>query len=405
METAAAPSARSIALLSCAAFASAASLRVCDPLLPRIAETFAATTGDAARVVSVFAVAYGVLQAFYGPLGDHFGKYRLVAVATLACTAVCIAAALAQTLSALVVFRALGGATAAAIIPLSIAWIGDTIPYDKRQATLARFISGQILGVIGGQFIGGLFADTLGWRWSFAALALIFLIVAGLLFAEHARNDAVRAGAGTSGTIVSRAPFLAQALGILRSRWAPVVLLTVFLEGIAVFGALAFIPSFLHLRFGISLTAAGAILAVFGLGGLAYTSFAARLVASIGEQGLALGGGIGLGVGFLALALANSWAWAIPACFAIGLGFYMLHNTLQTNATQMAPSARGTAVSFFASAYYLGQALGVAAASRIVDEHDTRTLFVIATASLPLVGGGFAYALRRVVRDNARSPS
>jgi YNFM family putative membrane transporter len=166
---------------------------------------------------------------------------------------------------------------------------------------------------------------------------------------------------------------------------------------------LAFIPSYLHARFDVSLTAAGAILAVFGLGGLAYTSFAARLVASIGEQGLALAGGLGLGLGFLALGLAGGWPWAVPACFVIGLGFYMLHNTLQTNATQMAPSARGTAVSFFASAYYMGQALGVAAAARIVDDHDTRTLFAVATLSLPLIGGGFAYALRRTVRDNARS--
>ena len=110
-----------------------------------------------------------------------------------------------------------------------------------------------------------------------------------------------------------------------------------------------------------------------------------------------------LGVGFVSLALASSWPWTIPACFAIGLGFYMLHNTLQTNATQMAPSARGTAVSFFASAYYMGQALGVAAAARILDDYDTRTLFVIATVSLPLIGGGFGYALQRAVRDNARS--
>ena len=48
------------------------------------------------------------------------------------------------------------------------------------------------------------------------------------------------------------------------------------------------------------------------------------------------------------------------AITAIGLGFYMLHNTLQTNATQMTPEARGTAVAIFSSALYLGQTLGVA---------------------------------------------
>ena len=43
----------------------------------------------------------------------------------------------------------------------------------------------------------------------------------------------------------------------------------------------------------------------------------------------------------------------------IGLGFYALHNTLQTNATQMTPQARGTAVAVFSSAIYLGQTAGV----------------------------------------------
>ena len=46
------------------------------------------------------------------------------------------------------------------------------------------------------------------------------------------------------------------------------------------------------------------------------------------------------------------------AITAIGLGFYMLHNTLQTNATQMVPEARGTAVAIFSSALYLGQTVG-----------------------------------------------
>ena len=53
--------------------------------------------------------------------------------------------------------------------------------------------------------------------------------------------------------------------------------------------------------------------------------------------------------------------WIAPfAIVAIGLGFYMLHNTLQTNATQMSPEARGTAVAMFSSALYLGQTAGVA---------------------------------------------
>ena len=52
---------------------------------------------------------------------------------------------------------------------------------------------------------------------------------------------------------------------------------------------------------------------------------------------------------------------------AIGLGFYTLHNTLQTNATQMTPQARGTAVAMFSSALYVGQTAGVRPGALVFD--------------------------------------
>ena len=55
-------------LIGLAAFASMASMRVCDPMLVTLSREFQVTTGDAAAVVAAFAVAYGVLQLVYGPL-------------------------------------------------------------------------------------------------------------------------------------------------------------------------------------------------------------------------------------------------------------------------------------------------------------------------------------------------
>ena len=68
----------------------------------------------------------------------------------------------------------------------------------------------------------------------------------------------------------------------------------------------------------------------------------------------------------LAVALAPVWWWSVPACAVMGLGFYMMHNTLQTNATQMAPERRGTAVAAFACCFFLGQSVGVGAAGLVV---------------------------------------
>jgi predicted MFS family arabinose efflux permease len=77
-----------------------------------------------------------------------------------------------------------------------------------------------------------------------------------------------------------------------------------------------------------------------------------------------------------------------------GLGFYQMHNTLQTRATQMAPQARGTAVSMFAACFFLGQASGVALGAAVVDHFGPLWLFALSAAVLPTLGWGFQSLLR-----------
>ena len=122
-----------VACLALAAFASGMSLRVNDALLPKLVEEFTISLGKASQVISVFAIAYGLAQLLFGPLGDRFGKYRVIAWAALACASTAMLCALAPGFAALRVARALAGATAAAVIPLSMAWIGDVVAYDQRQ--------------------------------------------------------------------------------------------------------------------------------------------------------------------------------------------------------------------------------------------------------------------------------
>ncbi len=383
---------RAITLLSFAAFASAASVRVCDPMLPDLAREFDTTPGSAANVVWAFLVVYGLTQAFYGPLGDRIGKYRLVAWTALGCTVGTLAGAFAGSLEWLVVTRALAGATAGGIIPLCLAWIGDAIPYERRQATLARFLIGQIFGVIGGQFIGGIFADTLGWRAAFVFLAAVYLVVGWLVLRESRLNASTFPVPQDAGV---RKGMLGPALDVLRDPWARTILTVVFIEGTLLFGGLALLPTYLHLRFGLSLTMAGALTAIFGIGGLAYILFAGFFVRRLGEVGLATIGGLWLGCAWLLLALGSSWHWAIPGAFLIGLGFYKLHNTLQTNATQMAPRTRGTAVSMFASALFLGQATGVFLAARAFEAWGGPALFLGIAVCIPVLALIFARLLKR----------
>ncbi|MGC1278854.1 MAG: MFS transporter, partial [Xanthobacteraceae bacterium] len=76
-------------------------------------------------------------------------------------------------------------------------------------------------------------------------------------------------------------------------------------------------------------------------------------------------------------------------------GFYMLHNTLQTNATQMTPQARGTAVAVFSSAIFIGQTVGVALGALIIDRAGAAPLFFGTAAALPVLAIWFARELAR----------
>ena len=393
--------ARAITLLSLAAFASAASVRLCDPMLPELARQFSADTTEAARVVSFFAIAYGLLQAFFGTLGDRIGKYRLIALCTLASTVGTLAAACTTSLDGLVAARFLTGMTAAGVIPLAMAWIGDTVAYEHRQATLARFLAGQIIGLVSGQFIGGLFTDTLGWRWSFIFLAIIFAGVGWHVLQESRHNPHAKQ---VHTSHLSGSGMLAQVGAVFATPWARIVLAIVFVEGMLVFGPMAFVPSFLHDRFAISLTTAAAMIAAFGAGGIVYIIFARRILQRIGEAGLAsIGGGL-LAVAWLVMAMEQNWQWTPLATFLAGLGYYMLHNTLQTNATQMTPAARGTAVSLFASAFFLGQSCGVFVAARVFNQSGSVALFAGAALLLPLLSSLFAILLARHHRQAASNP-
>jgi predicted MFS family arabinose efflux permease len=325
----------------------------------------------------------------YGPLADRYGKFHVASLAALGCALANAAAAFAPSLDWLIVFRAATGATAAAVIPLTMAWIGDAVPYERRQEALARLLGATVIGMITGQWAGGFLADTLGWRSVFVALAVLFA-VAGI-----AMRIAVRRMPAAAAVDTHVETYVARVQAVLHERWARTILMLAFIEGGFAYSAFAFVPAYLHQRFDLAMTWAGGVLALYGVGGFAYSRLARRMLHRWGEAGLARRGGVLLGATLATLALAPHWAFALPACLVGGFGFYMLHNTLQTHATQMAPRVRGTAVSLFACALFLGQSCGIVAAAWVVDHASANAVFAGTAAALPLLAVWFA---RRVAR-------
>ena len=91
---------------------------------------------------------------------------------------------------------------------------------------------------------------------------------------------------------------------------------------------------------------------------------ARRLIAGLGQHGLTAAGGSMMGLCALVVAFTPWWPLAVPASLLAGFGFFMFHNTMQANAAHMAPQARGTGVSLFAAALFLGQSVGAMARRR-----------------------------------------
>jgi YNFM family putative membrane transporter len=383
---------RAIVLLAVAAFAAQAMVRVTDSLLPQIAADFNTTVGTAAIIVTAYAFTHGSVQLIIGPVGDKFGKYRSITIACALCAVLVALCGLAQSLPVLAIVRLCSGLAAGWIVPLSLAYVGDVIPYERRQQVIGTYLSGQILGQLFGQAGGGVLGDLLGWRNVFFILAAVFAIASVALIFELLTNPLTRAPGRPDER--SRG-FVRDYAAVLRNPWARAIVVVAIIESSVAWGAFTYVGADLHLRFGLSFTLVGLVVGAFAIGGLIYSASVRVLVARLGQPGLAFGGGAVLAAAYLILAVQPVWWLAPIAVTAIGLGFYMLHNTLQTVATQMTPEARGTAVALFSSALYIGQAIGVAIGALIVDRLTAAPLFVAAAIGLFLLGWWFARALRQ----------
>jgi predicted MFS family arabinose efflux permease len=361
-------------------------LRITDPLLPEVAHAFAVSTSRASVIVTAFALAYGLAQIIYGPIGDRFGKYSVITLAVTLSAMVIAAAATAHSLAALAMFRLVAGTTTAAILPLALAYVGDAVPYHQRQPVLARILSGQLLGVICGQSLGGILIHFVSWRVVFVLLGGTFGVVASLLWVELRSPRVVQVRTPTP---LELRKLLVQYVVLIKAPKPRAVLVAISVEGAVFFGTLAYLGAFLRQDFGFDFVRVGLILGCFGIGGLGYSLCARWIVPLAKEHGMIRLGGVILAVSLIALARLPGYALP-PLMAALGFALYMFHNTLQTNATQMAVEARGAAVSLFYSCFFLSQAIGAAVLGVAIGQFGYGAVFASGGVVLLLLGLWFS---------------
>ena len=323
-----------------------------DPLLPMVATGFGTTVSAAAILVAAFMLPYGAGQIATGPLGDRFGKILVSGIALLLYGAVTASAIFAESLAQVGLIRAAGGLAAGAVIPLLMAHVGDTVPYEQRQAAIGRFLTGNVMATLLAGPISGVLGEHLGWRASFVAGGALAAGVGAVLLWRLRVAGTQRPARGALSAFAGYARLWRAPAG-RRLLWLAAA------DGALLFGgAFPFIASYLIEDFFLSPSEAGLVVAGFGIGAFAYTRMAGRLVTRFGERGLLLWGGGGLAVLLGAIALAPHWGVVLAAQVGCGLAFFMFHGVLQARATEALPEARGTAVSAFAMALFLGQTVG-----------------------------------------------
>jgi predicted MFS family arabinose efflux permease len=370
-----------IGLLALAGFASGSGMRVLDPLLPALAESLEVSVASSSAVIAAFMLPYGLGQIILGPLGDRFGKLRVVCIALLIYGSFVLACSGTESLTGLVVLRAASGLFAGAVIPLSLAYLGDEVPYQDRQATIGRFLTGMVMAQMLTGPASGFIGQHAGWRSSFLVLGVLALAV-GATLAWRLGPRLWRRVGQAGGQMPGLGAYFAL-LSRPAGRW---LLICAFFDGLCLFGgAFPFVGAFLIEAFGLAAGTAGLVVAGFGLGAFLYTRLARRLIRQFGEPRLVLGGGLGLALCLTGLAASPAWQVAAAMQFTAGLLFYMFHGVLQARATEAMPEARGTAVSAFALALFLGQTTGSLAFALMLAATGYRAGFAAAAAGVAVL--------------------
>jgi predicted MFS family arabinose efflux permease len=366
--------------------------RVVTPLLPTIAGDLDTTVTHAGWLVTAYVLPYGLFQLVYGPLSDRFGKVKVVAGAMIFFSLGTALCGLPPSLNAIIALRFLTGVAAAAVFPLTLAYVGDTVPYARRQATIAILATSSAAAAAFSTAAGGLIATLVSWRFVFPVFGIISGGVTVALLAL--RQDEIRLPLPEP-----RPRPRAQFAAALRAPLMLPLLVLVCLEGAIYNGAFTYLGGFLHERFALGALTIGFVLAGAGVAQLGAARLLSRLVRRFGERRLVLGGGLLMGAAYLIAVVIPSWPLFLLPILCAGAGFVICHSTLQTRATETFPASRGTAVALFAFSLFLGNGVGTA----VVGVFVATLGYVPALLGSGLLLCGFAFAAARLLFGRPRA--
>lgn len=360
-------------MLAAASFVSSFDRFAVAPILVLIGVGLHAPLAATVTAASGYYLAYGLSQPLWGILSDRYGRIRVMRGTLIGAAVMGVASALAPSLGVLIAARILTGAFFGAIIPTSLTYVGDTVADSGRQRALTDLMAATAFATALATAFGGGIGHLAGWRAVFAVPAVCAVVCSFALrgLPEPAR-DVVTGSMG------------AQLASVLRRGWAWLVFGLGFAEGAVLLGTMTFLASALE-HHGVGSTLAGLATAAYGVGIAVLTRVVKLLSERVRVWWLMAIGGVAMGLAYLIVTVYVSTPTVVATALLLGGGWAFMHSSIQTWATQVAPEARGTAVSFFAAALFIGSAVASAAFGPLADQGRYALVFGIASAvTLPL---------------------
>ncbi|MFI9810031.1 MFS transporter [Streptomyces sp. NPDC052301] len=376
---------------------------VITPLLLPAAKGLHVSVGSVTAALTAYLLLFGVMQPVHGLISDTVGRVRVMQGALLGMCVADLVSGLAPSLWVLILGRALAGASAAALLPVAVAYVGDRVPFAQRQRTVATVLAAGAVGTAGATVVAGVVTHLWSWRGAILLVAVaapVLAVVTGWL--PEASVPAVGA-TSVAGRI--RRVF---AIG-----WFRFLVVFALVEGAAMLGFFNFFNAALQSG-GKSVLLAGLVTGSYGLaavvGGVA-VRMAGRRVSAAALFGT---GGAVLFLGYVACALSRSMAGVLVGSVGAGLAFALAQSIVQTWATEVAePEDRGVATSLVACAVFTGAAVSTYLVSGLANKTHFGLLFTVAalvTAPVAIVGPvararfSTALARQRAASGKADSP-
>lgn len=370
------------------AFAGSLSIRALDPVLPQIATDFATSIQTAALLSSAFAITYAVMQPVLGAIADLFGKTRLIVVCLAILVGGLILGTFAPTFNILMISRVISGGAAGGAFPIALALVGDVVPVEQRQVAIGRLIGAAMGGNLVGSAVGGVIGDLGSWRWIFVVMALVVLVscaTAVVVFSGLKQPARPKPDLRTL-----RDGYRA----IFANPNAKICFTAVCIEAVVIFGLMPYMAALLQGWGEPSPAIAGIVIGGFAFGGIVYSFLVSRLLPLFGERGMMIGGGVGMALLLAIVALGGPWMVQLVLFIFLGVGFFMLHGSIQVYATELAPQARASAVALHAFSFFVGHALGPLAYGYSLAHTTPAVTLGMAAAAIALQGFACAVLLK-----------